>query len=120
MLDPRLYPYPQPLGEQYSISTATTIPLIRAVTEINFTADAAHVVTLKGPVLPGMLVTMRRTNVGTSHDVKLKLPDGYTFDGTNTHATPAKAKDNHVTAICINSNRFAIIGSAGAITLSTS
>lgn len=120
MLDPRLYPYPQPLGVSHSISTATTITLTRAVTEIIFTADAAHTVTLAGNILPGMLVTMRRTNAGTTHDVKLKLPTGYTFDGTNTHATPAKAKDNHVTAICISPTRFAIIGSAGAITLSTS
>ncbi len=120
MLDPRLYPYPQPLGESVSLATAATVKMTRAVTEILFTADAAHTVSLEGPVLPGMIVTLRRTNAGTSHDVKLKLPAGYTFDGTNTHATPAKAVNKFVTAICINDKRFVILATEGTITLGTS
>ena len=120
MIDPRLYPVPQPFGESVSLSDTATVKLTRGVTEILFTADAAKTVTLAGNVLPGMLVTLRRTHAGTTHDVKLALPTGYTFDGTNTVATPAKGVNKYITVICINEKRFAIIATEGTMTLGTS
>jgi hypothetical protein len=122
MLDPRLYPYPQPLGETMTLGDVGTTKkhtLTRQVTEIVFGHANAATVTLSGNVLPGMMIICRDGSGTGTADKKVKLPTGCTFDGTNTVATMNLAAEQLV-AIAITPKRFAIIANIGAVALGTS
>ena len=122
MIDPRLYPTPQPFGENKTlgdVGTGATHTLSRNVTEIVFGHANAATVTLSGAVLPGMLLIARDGSTSGTADKKVKLPTGCTFDGTNTVATMDAAAEQ-IVAIAITPNRFAIIANVGGVALGTS
>lgn len=119
MIDPRLYPTPQPFGETTTlgdVGTGATHVLTRNVTEIVFGHANAATVTLSGTVLPGMLLIARDGSVDGTANKKIKLPYGCTFDGTNTAAT-MNAGGEQIVAIAITPSRFAIIANIGSVAL---
>ena len=122
MIDPRLYPTPQPFGETTTlgdVGTGATHALSRNVTELVFGHADAATVTLSGTVLPGMILIARDGSTEGTADKKIKLPDGYTFDGTNTVAT-MDAAGEQIVAIAITPDRFAIVANIGSVALGTS
>lgn len=123
MLDPRVYPYPQPYGEVVALTAGGTGQkhrLLRQFTQVSFGHDDAATLTLScDQVLPGMIIAAVDASAGGTANKKVVLPTGCTFDGTNSVATMNAAKEQ-ITAIAINSTRFVVIANIGDVALGTS